>query len=77
MQIPHFGLFLGLIGSVACPLLAFVLPALFHLQRPDRTDATSFGDAADIWLIIFGVVGGSVSFAVTFSDLLAAGDEAA
>jgi len=43
MQIPHFGLFLGLIGSVACSLLAFVMPALFHLKRPDRSDVLARG----------------------------------
>eukprot|EP00929_Paragymnodinium_shiwhaense_P068655 TRINITY_DN34570_c0_g1_i1.p1 TRINITY_DN34570_c0_g1~~TRINITY_DN34570_c0_g1_i1.p1 ORF type:complete len:482 (-),score=111.61 TRINITY_DN34570_c0_g1_i1:45-1490(-) len=72
MRIPHFGLFLGLIGSAACSLLAFVLPALFHLNRLDRTEATRLGDAKDIAIIVFGVVGGAVSFTVTLKELIAA-----
>ncbi|CAD7934581.1 unnamed protein product [Amoebophrya sp. A120] len=28
--IPHFGLFLSLLGSITCNLLAFILPAYFH-----------------------------------------------
>ena len=47
MQIPHFGLFLGLIGSVACSLLAFVLPALFHLKRADKSDTYPGEDYKD------------------------------
>jgi len=71
MQIPHFGLFLGLIGSIACTLLAFVLPALFHLKRPDKSDAYPGEDAKDMALIAFGAIGGSVSFVLTLRDLIA------
>eukprot|EP00927_Polykrikos_kofoidii_P014516 TRINITY_DN16379_c0_g1_i1.p1 TRINITY_DN16379_c0_g1~~TRINITY_DN16379_c0_g1_i1.p1 ORF type:complete len:486 (+),score=78.47 TRINITY_DN16379_c0_g1_i1:234-1691(+) len=67
LQIPHFGLFLGLIGSLACSALAFVLPAVFHLKRPDRENATRLGDAKDICIVIFGIVGGIIAFAVTLS----------
>jgi len=72
LQIPHFGLFLGIIGSVACSLLAFVLPALFHLRRIDRSDASRLGDAKDMGLIAFGVVGGGVSFVMTMKELVTA-----
>jgi len=70
LQIPHFGLFLGLIGSVACSALAFVLPAAFHLKRPDRGNATRLGDAKDISLMAFGIIAGGVSFTMTFKELL-------
>lgn len=76
MQIPHFGLFLGLIGSFACSLLAFVLPALFHLMRPDRTQATRLGDAKDVGIMAFGIIGGAVSFIITLRDLLSVSEEA-
>lgn len=74
MQIPHFGLFLGLIGSLACSLLAFVLPALFHLLRPDKAQSRLV-DAKDVGLIMFGVIGGLVSFTITLRDLLGAAEE--
>eukprot|EP00421_Protoceratium_reticulatum_P072621 CAMPEP_0168417734 /NCGR_PEP_ID=MMETSP0228-20121227/31408_1 /TAXON_ID=133427 /ORGANISM="Protoceratium reticulatum, Strain CCCM 535 (=CCMP 1889)" /LENGTH=463 /DNA_ID=CAMNT_0008431599 /DNA_START=98 /DNA_END=1485 /DNA_ORIENTATION=- len=54
MNIPHFGLFLGFIGSFACSLLAFVLPALFHLIRPDRPQGVAMEDAKDVGIIAFG-----------------------
>lgn len=70
LQIPHFGLFLGIIGSLACSMLAFVLPALLHFRRKDRGDATRGGDVKDLSIIAFGVVGGLVSFSVTLRDLI-------
>mmetsp|Transcript_45642 Transcript_45642/g.108673 ORF Transcript_45642/g.108673 Transcript_45642/m.108673 type:complete len:213 (-) Transcript_45642:13-651(-) len=70
LSIPHFGLFLGLLGSMACALLAFVLPSLFHYRRLDRADATAFGDGMDIFLIVFGLVAGAVSFTFTVQELV-------
>lgn len=76
LQIPHFGLFLGIIGSLACSMLAFVLPALLHFRRKDRGDATRGGDVKDLSIIAFGAVGGLVSFSVTLRDLIhAMGEE--
>eukprot|EP00439_Symbiodinium_sp_Y106_P024544 s1049_g3.t1 len=72
LQIPHFGLFLGIIGSLACSFLAFILPGLLHLRRKDRTDATRGGDIKDVSIILFGAIGGLISFAVTLRDLIAA-----
>lgn len=69
MQIPNFGLFLGLIGSIACTLLAFILPAFFHLKRVDRSDASGLEDAKDVILIGFGAVAGIVSFTLTLKEL--------
>merc|ERR1712061_470775 len=72
MQIPHFGLFLGLIGSVACSLLAFVLPALFHLKRPDKpADSSYWVDVKDIAVVLFGIVAGATSFVVTLHSFFA------
>eukprot|EP00746_Dinoflagellata_sp_MGD_P052968 gnl/MRDRNA2_/MRDRNA2_23391_c0_seq1.p1 gnl/MRDRNA2_/MRDRNA2_23391_c0~~gnl/MRDRNA2_/MRDRNA2_23391_c0_seq1.p1 ORF type:complete len:242 (+),score=17.04 gnl/MRDRNA2_/MRDRNA2_23391_c0_seq1:110-727(+) len=73
VNIPNFGLFLGLIGAVCCTLLAFILPALFHLKRIDRSDATRQGDIVDMLLIAFGCVGGSIAFVQTLSELFRGG----
>ncbi|CAE8624494.1 unnamed protein product [Polarella glacialis] len=72
MQIPHFGLFLGLIGSVACSALAFVLPAVLHLKRIDRSDATRRGDVKDVAIIAFGSTAGMISFIMTLRELIVA-----
>lgn len=29
---PHFGMFLGLVGSSICTMLAFIFPCYFHLK---------------------------------------------
>jgi len=70
--IPNFGLFLALLGSVACSLLAFVFPALFHLRRPDKSaNSSRWVDVKDIAIVLFGIVGGSVSLVVTLQSTFA------
>merc|ERR1712183_4631 len=70
LMIPHLGLFLWLIGSIACSLLAIVLPGLLHSRRLDRSDASRLGDLKDMALIAFGAVGGTISFFVTFAEFI-------
>ena len=71
---PHFGLFVNLIGSVACAALAFVLPIMFHarlhsssMSQRDKVLAGS--------IIAFGIVGGGISFAMTVAEFIALGSE--
>ncbi|CAJ1363841.1 unnamed protein product [Effrenium voratum] len=68
LQIPHFGLFLGIIGSLACSALAFVLPALLHFKRLDRNDASRGGDLKDLSIITFGIY--TANWASSFLELL-------
>lgn len=73
VSVPHFGLFLGLIGSVCCTLLGYILPAYFHLHRPGRETEDidhKRSDQTDKGLIIFGIIGGCVSFAITFLEFI-------
>lgn len=72
VSIPHFGLFLGLVGSVCCTLLSYILPSLFHFCRPGKPSSEGFtrSDAFDIGMIIFGLVGGAVSFMITMNEFL-------
>lgn len=55
IKVPGFGLFISLIGSGVCAILAFVMPTLFHLKlcRPQ-----GFAFILDIGMLAFGVVGG-------------------
>jgi hypothetical protein len=69
ISIPHFGLFLNLIGSCGCSLLAFIFPALINIR--------AFGENAsrrflylNYGLVVFGVVGGSMSFVLTVIELV-------
>jgi len=70
--IPHFGLFLGLIGSFACSMLAFVFPALFHLKRPEKSaNASRWVDVKDVAILLFGIIAGAISFVVTLQSTFA------
>ena len=63
--IPDFGLFLGLIGSICCSVIAFILPSLMHLKRLDRSDACPREDFRDKMLAIGGAAAGIISFCFT------------
>ena len=55
IKVPGFGLFISLIGSGVCAILAFVMPTLFHL-RLCRPQGVAF--ILDIGMLVFGIVGG-------------------
>ncbi|KAF4652059.1 hypothetical protein FOL46_009931 [Perkinsus olseni] len=80
MNVPNFGLYLSLIGSVCCTLLAFILPALFHLNRPGKRmedDKERIrADRLDKIIIAFGVVAGLVSFSFTLKGFFTEEQEA-
>lgn len=70
MNIPNFGLFLGLIGSLACSALAFVFPALFHMRGAHQGTVTGKQKAKDVALILFGSICGVFSFGMTLISLI-------
>jgi len=55
-------------------MLAFVLPAYFHLKRPGRENEAEkerqASDKLDKRLIVFGILGGAVSFSVTLMEFV-------
>jgi len=58
-SVPGFGLFISLVGSLVCALLAFVLPALIHFQM----FKDEMGWAAmlkDISIVLFGLTGAAL-----------------
>ena len=55
VQVPGFATFISLVGSTVCALLAFVLPAIFHL-RLLGSSASTFSIVTNSLLILFGVV---------------------
>lgn len=71
--VPHFGLFVNLIGSVACTLLAFIFPSLFYLRLANPGTKTR---RFIIACVVFGFIGGGISFVLTIVEFieLAAGD---
>jgi amino acid permease len=54
---PHFGLFVNLIGSVACASLAFIMPMMFHTRL--HTDIAPRDKIVPAFVIVIGVLGGA------------------
>jgi len=67
--IPHFGLFMSLIGAFGSSLLAFILPTIFHIKlfwgkhHPLRL-------TINIIIIIFGVIASGISTTVTVIQIV-------
>lgn len=70
LNIPNFGLFLGLVGSMACSSLAFIFPALFHLKGCHQGVISYREKVVDIAMIAFGGIAGSLSFVLTLKELI-------
>ncbi|CAG0899359.1 unnamed protein product [Darwinula stevensoni] len=56
LAIPNFAHLMALIGATCCTLLAFVLPAIFHL-RIFSLKLTKLQRWFDYWLIVMGIAG--------------------
>jgi len=77
MLVPKFGLFINLVGSVACTALAFVIPVLIYNRAfaLELTKTRTWGHRA---LIVGGCICGSMSFYVSVLNIILAfgeGDE--
>ena len=68
-SVPHFSLFLNLIGAVACSALAFILPvAFFHRLYGD--DQKAWRKGAHVGVVVFGAIGSMTSLVVTVLELV-------
>eukprot|EP00656_Telonema_subtile_P025757 TRINITY_DN2779_c0_g1_i3.p1 TRINITY_DN2779_c0_g1~~TRINITY_DN2779_c0_g1_i3.p1 ORF type:complete len:331 (-),score=111.06 TRINITY_DN2779_c0_g1_i3:216-1208(-) len=54
-SVPDFGLFISLVGSSCCALLAFVMPAAIHLEV-HRDQMQWYYGVRDLLVMLFGVV---------------------
>ena len=69
--VPKFGLFVNLLGSLACTALAYIIPIFLYNRMCE--------DLVSVWrrrfhylLIVFGFACGIISFVMTLLDLIAA-----
>jgi len=62
--IPHFSLFLSLIGGLGCSLLAFILPTAFHLKVFWK-QTSLFIKGIHMAIFVFGVVSSIITTGVT------------
>lgn len=69
---PHFGLFVNLIGSVACASLAFIMPMMFHTRLQEMAPRDKIVPA---FVIVIGVIGGSISLVMTIGQFAELGAE--
>ena len=69
--IPKFGTFVAIVGSVACSLIAFIMPALFSIKLKGPTSDTKLK-----WgMVALGIIGGSISLVIEIADLFASDGE--
>lgn len=69
LAIPHFGLFIGLIGSFGSSMLAFILPTCFHTKL-FWDDMGWIAKTRNFLIIAFGVLGGVLGTALTLKKLI-------
>jgi amino acid permease len=71
MGVPKFGLFINLIGSVACTALAFVIP-IYIYNKVFSNEITKLRKVIHYMLVIFGLIGGSLSFVISIYNIILA-----
>ena len=64
MTVPKFGLFINLVGSVACTILAFIVPVLCY-NKAFENEITQKKKHLHTALCVIGAIGGSLSFYVS------------
>lgn len=69
MVIPRLGLFLNLVGSFACTALAFILPVVMY-DKLHKEEMSKRKRWFHRFLIIFGLVAGSLSSAISVYKLV-------
>ena len=71
IAIPHFSLFISLVGAVGCSLMGFILPCIFHLKL-FQARRSMFQRVVNIILTIFGILASLISGTVTVIQLVEA-----
>lgn len=71
MSVPKFGLFINLIGSVACTILAFIVPVLCY-NKAFEGEMSRKKENLHTMLCIIGAIGGILSFYVSCQNLILA-----
>lgn len=67
--VPRFGLFVALIGSFTCTVLAFIMPVLMY-NAVFKDSIPIAKKRFHIALVVFGVFCGTVSFVISSIDLI-------
>lgn len=68
MGVPQFGLFINLIGSVACTMLAFFVPVKIY-NTVHKDEMTKHKRWLHTMICILGGIGGALSFYVSLINI--------
>ena len=69
IEVPHFGLIMGVIGSFTGTCLCFVFPCWFHMKL--RWDSLKIWEIAfEIIIIVFGIIAGGLGFVFSGKSLV-------
>lgn len=71
MVVPKFGLFINLVGSVACTILAFIVPVLCYNKAFEK-EITKQKKIMHYALLVIGAFGGCLSFYVSVQNIILA-----
>jgi len=69
VAVPDFGLFISLVGSSCCSILAFIMPAFIHF-KVCKDDLSFAAIAADWFIVAFGIFAAVVSTRQAVLDVL-------
>ena len=71
IEVPHFGLIMGVIGSFTGTCLCFILPCWFHMKL--RWDSLKIWEITfEIIIIVFGIIAGGLGFVFSGKSLVLA-----
>jgi len=74
MSVPKFGLFINLVGSVACTALAFIIPIKIY-NTVFVKEITKVRKWLHLGIVVAGLIGGSLSFAISIYNIVLAFSE--
>ena len=69
LSVPDFGLFISLVGSSCCSILAFIMPAWIHFTIC-REDISSVAIAIDWFIVAFGIFAAVISTRQAVLDVM-------
>jgi amino acid permease len=69
MSVPKFGLFINLVGSIACTALAFIIPIQIY-NKVFAKEITRNRIILHWIIIVIGIIGGILSFSISIYNIV-------
>jgi amino acid permease len=68
--IPNFLAFMNFVGAVGSTFLAFIIPSTLYLKVVGRRNMSTFAFLFNVFIILFGIIGGGYSAYIALVDLI-------